>query len=260
MTGPCRSIGKDAALSDREASGFNLDASTTRPRFRRPATGRVKTMTQSATLTEVSECLGEYPSLLAALGPGADDASGLAAPLTIWRERLDSPEALDGFLARFHSEILVPVELPAILRAHGHTQRNEGRELIAFDGELARDARLKDFAEASRRVGRSQIRRLRPVKHSRVLERYLAASDEGLVHSWHTLVFGLTLGLYSLPLRQGLVHYTEKTLGGFVAAIQHRHGLKPAACDEILQRAIAGVPAAVNTLIDAPGRPLLTIS
>ena len=216
-------------------------------------------MTLPATLVEAAEPLGEYPSLLAALGPGGDEVSGVAVPGTIWRERLETPEALAGFLARFHSEILVPVELPAILRAHGHTQRNEGRELIAFDGELARDARLKDFAAASRRVGRSQIRRLRPVKHNRVVQRYLAASDEGLVHSWHTLVFGMTLGLYSLPLRQGLVHYAEKTLGGFIAAIQHRHGLTPAACDEILQCAVAEVPAAVNKLVDAPGRPLLTI-
>lgn len=217
-------------------------------------------MTLPATLVEASEPLGEYPSLLAALGPGGDGDAAIAVPGTIWRERLETPEALAGFLARFHSEILVPVELPAILRAHGHTQRNEGRELIAFDGELARDARLKDFAAASRRVGRSQIRRLRPLKHSRVVQRYLAASDEGLVHNWHTLVFGMTLGLYSLPLRQGLVHYAEKTLGGFVSAIQHRHALKPAACGEILQHAVSQVPDAVNKLIDAPGRPLLTIS
>lgn len=217
-------------------------------------------MTQPATLVEAAELLGEYPSLIAALGPGGPGESGVAVPGTIWRERLETAEALAGFLARFQTEILVPVELPAILRAHGHTQRNEGRELIAFDGELARDARLKDFAAASRRVGRSQIRRLRPVKHSRVVQRYLAASDEGLVHNWHTLVFGMTLGLYSLPLRQGLVHYAERTLGGFVAAIQHRHALKPAACDEILHHAVAEVPAAVNKLIDAPGRPLLTIS
>ena len=184
----------------------------------------------------------------------------MALPGPVWLERLDTAEALAGFLARYQSEILVPIELPAILRAHGHAQRNEGRELIAFDGELARDARLKDFAGASRRVGRSQIRRLRPVKHSRVLERYLAASDEGLVHSWHTLVFGLTLGLYSLPLRQGLVHYAEKTIGGFVAAVQLRRGLKASVCDEVLHRALAEVPAAVNRLIDASGRPVLTIS
>ena len=217
-------------------------------------------MTQTATLAEATECLAEYPSLLTALGPGVDDAAGIAAPATIWRERLDSPEALAGFLARYQSEILVPVELPAILRAHGHTQRNEGRELIAFDGELIREQRLKDFAVASRRVGRSQLRRLRPVKHNRVAQRYLAASDESLVHNWHTIVFGMTLGLYSLPLRQGLVHYAEKTLAGFVSSVQLSRRLKAEACEEVLHRAIAEVPAAVNALIDAPGRPLLTIS
>lgn len=217
-------------------------------------------MMQTATMAEAAEALGEYPSLLAALGPGGIGESGVALPGTVWLERLDTADALAGFLARYQSEILVPIELPAILRAHGHAQRNEGRELIALDGELARDARLKDFAEASRRVGRLQIRRLRPVKHSRVLERYLAASDEGLVHSWHTLVFGLTLGLYSLPLRQGLVHYAEKTIGGFVAAVQLRRGLKAPVCDEILHRALAEVPAAVNKLVDSSGQPVLTIS
>jgi urease accessory protein UreF len=217
-------------------------------------------MTQTATMAEATECLGEYPSLLTAIGPGADEAAGIAAPATMWRERLDSPEALAGFLARYQSEILVPVELPAILRAHGHTQRNEGRELIAFDGELILDQRLKDFAAASRRVGRSQLRRLRPVKHNRVVQRYLAASDESLVHNWHTIVFGMTLALYSLPLRQGLVHYAEKTLAGFVASVQLSRGLKASTCDEVLHRALAEVPSATNKLIDAPGRPMLTIS
>lgn len=251
---------KAPALSDHEAVGFALDASGLPPRFWRSGRNRAFTMTQTATLAEASECLGEYPSLLTALGPGADDASGVAAPAALWRERLDTPEALAGFLARYQSEVLVPIELPAILRAHGHTQRNEGRELIAFDGELIREQRLKDFAAASRRVGRSQLRRLRPVKHNRVVERYLAASDESLVHNWHTIVFGMTLGLYSLPLRQGLVHYAEKTLGGFVASVKLGRGLNSTACDEVLRRAMAEVPAATNKLIDVPGRPILTIS
>jgi hypothetical protein len=40
--------------------------------------------------------------------------------------------------------------------------------------------------------------------------------DEGRAHAWHTLVYGLTLSVYSLPLRQGLISYAAQTTRGFM--------------------------------------------
>ncbi len=49
-------------------------------------------------------------------------------------------------------------------------------------------------------------------------KRYLAAVESGEAHGWHTLVYGLTLAVYSLPLRQGLLGYAQQTTRGFIQA------------------------------------------
>ena len=81
---------------------------------------------------------------------------------------------------------------------------------------LAGEPILSDFAAASRRVGQSQLRKLRPLRDQRVVQRYLHAVESGQAHGWHTLVYGLTLAVYSLPLRQGLLGYAHQTTRGFI--------------------------------------------
>ena len=78
-------------------------------------------------------------------------------------------------------------------------------------------------------AGRS-CRSYEPLRDERVVQRYLAAVESGEAHGWHTLVYGLTLVVYSLPLRQGLLGYAHQnharfhSRGGTLAAT-HGGGL-----------------------------------
>ena len=89
---------------------------------------------------------------------------------------------------------------------------------------------LRDFASASQRVGRAQLQKLRPLRDERMVQRYLAAVEGGQAHGWHTLVYGMTLVLYSLPLRQGLLGYAQQTTRGFIHAAARGLQLKESAC------------------------------
>ena len=165
---------------------------------------------------EPAELLGDWHPLVSQLGSaeGLSEFASLANLLRVGT--IQSETALKTFLVRYHEELLSPFELPAIQRAYDHACGNELRELIAFDnGQLfAHD--LHDLRSASRRVGQTQLRRLKPLRDNRFVQRYLKAVDEGRAEAWHTLVYGVTLSVYSLPLRQGLLHYAAETLRGFV--------------------------------------------
>jgi urease accessory protein UreF len=166
--------------------------------------------------TDPAEWLGRWHPLAAQLGT----ADGLVA-LAALTGALSAPPIADlpslrQFLRAYHERVLRPVELPAIRRAFEHTSRFELRELIAFSQELGSCPELQPLAEASRRVGRAHLEQLRPLRDERFVRRYLAAVDEGRAEPWHILVYGLTLSVYSLPLRQGLVHYAAQTARGFI--------------------------------------------
>jgi hypothetical protein len=49
-----------------------------------------------------------------------------------------------------------------------------------------------------------------------VVQRYLHAVESDQADGWHTLVYGLTMAVYSLPLRQGLLGYAHQTTRGFI--------------------------------------------
>ncbi len=123
---------------------------------------------------------------------------------------------LRNFLLHYRDLILKPLELPAIYRAYGHARRHEVRELVAFDQELAAEPVFRSLASASRLVGQRQLLRLRPLRDDRTVQRYLAAVDAGAAQGWHTLAYGLTLAVYSLPLRQGLLGYAGQTTHSFI--------------------------------------------
>lgn len=142
------------------------------------------------------------------------------APVAAWLRGcpVNSLPALRDFLRRYQAEILLPLELPAIRRAFDHTRRNQLRELLRFDRELARTPMQELFAGPSRRVGRIQLRRLQPLRDVRFVQRYLGAVARNDANAWHTLVYGLTLAVFSLPLRQGLLGYARQTTRGFITA------------------------------------------
>lgn len=180
--------------------------------------------------SDPAEWLGDAHPLVAQLGTadGLAALHSLAATLTL--QPVTSLAALRTFLGAYHEQILLPHELPAIQSAYDHACRNEVRELIAFDQQLASVSALKNFARASQRIGLDQLQKLRPLRDERMVQRYLAAVETGQAHGWHTLVYGMTLVLYSLPLRQGLLGYAHQTTRGFIHSAARELNLKESDC------------------------------
>ncbi len=218
-------------------------------------------MTQSALSNELlaPELTGDARELLEQLGaPEALPSLSLAASaLTL--EAVRDEATLRRFLAGYREQVLLPVELPAILAAHGHACRGELRELVALDRALGADARLREFRAASAAVGRRQLSKLRPLRDQRLVQRYLRAVENGEAHGWHTLVFGVFLAQYSLPLRQGLILYGQRTVRGFLDSAGATLRLPVAVCDEVFTEAAAPMTGAVNGLL-ASQVPEMTVA
>jgi hypothetical protein len=181
------------------------------------------------------------------------DAASLRADFSLLLQQIGSPDFfgfLDSapspgneFLQDYLTHLLLPVDLPAIAEACGHTLRLEIRELVAQDRRLAQQLGATAFASPSRQIGQLQLARLRPLRDERIVRRYLAAVESGRAAGWHTLVYGVTLALYSLPLRQGLLHYARETL----ASLAKNAGSNEGAAN--LDLLMAQVPAAVEAAL-----------
>lgn len=196
-----------------------------------------------------AEWLGDAHPLVEQLG-SADGLASLHGLADSLRARpVASLPALREFLVLYRERVLLPHELPAIRTAFDHASRNELRELIGFDQELASEPALRDFAGASQRVGRGQLQKLRPLRDERMVQRYLAATETKEAHGWHTLVYGLTLVLYSLPLRQGLLGYAHQTTRGFIHAAARPLKLTEAECRDLFEELCAPLPGAVEMML-----------
>ncbi len=195
------------------------------------------------------ELLGDLHPLMEQLGSLdglvtlADASDSLQVP------QIKTLPDLRNFLQNYHARILSPIELPVIQRAFSHAAHNELRELIALDQEIALEPVLQNFISASRRIGQGQLQRLRPLRDERVVQRYLTAVDCGEAHGWHTLVYGLTLAVYSLPLRQGLLGYAHQTTRGFIHAASVSLELSRADSRGLFEELCAGLPATIESLI-----------
>lgn len=196
-----------------------------------------------------AEWLGDAHPLVEQLG-SADGLASLHALAESLRARpVASLPALREFLLLYRERVLLPHELPAIRTAFDHASRNEVRELIAFDQSLAAETALRDFSGASQRVGRGQLQKLRPLRDERMVQRYLAAVESNEAHGWHTLVFGLTLVVYSLPLRQGLLGYAQQTTRGFIQAAARPLKVAETDCRELFDELCAPLPGAVELML-----------
>lgn len=141
--------------------------------------------------------------------------------------RLSSAEYLRSFLQYYLFHIAYPIELPVIVQAHHHALHLQTRELIALDRSLSEKKDLQPFAEPSRRIGLSQMRRFRPLRDQRLTQRYLQAVESNQAFGWHPIVYAITLSIYSFPIRQGLSHYLRKTMTGFMDAASGGMDLGP---------------------------------
>ena len=198
---------------------------------------------------EAAEWLGDLHPLMEQLGSMEGLVTLGAAAALLQIPPADNPAALRLFLQNYRSQILLPLELMAVHRAYEHASRNELSELIALDQRLTREPILREFAAASRRIGQYQLQRLRPLRDQRFVQRYLQAVEQGEAHGWHNLVYGVTLMLYSLPLRQGLMGYARQTLRGFIHCSAHPLRLSEGDCQSLLDEHCTGLPAAVEGLL-----------
>lgn len=199
---------------------------------------------------------GDWRSLLEQLGlaPAPGDLNLLAD----WLE-VKPPANVAGlrrFLAAYRDGQLLPRELPVIRDAFRHASRGETRELIALDSAPGTAPSAASFTRASHRVGREQLRRLRPLRDFRVAQRYLSAVESGEAHGWHTLAYGVTLAAYAVPLRQGLLHYARATLRSFAESGARALTLTEAELESLLEAGFQPVGAAVDALIGDLGRML----
>ena len=200
-------------------------------------------------LNDATDWLGEWHPLAEQLGSadGLLALSSVSASLRL--APVQSVTALRNFLRGYHARILLPHEFPAIQRACDHAAHHELRELVALDQSLAAEPALQPFASPSRRVGQYQLRKLRPLRDDRVVQRYLHCVERGEAHGWHTLVYGLTLAVYSLPLRQGLLGYAHQTTRGFIYSAARTMPLSEHQCRRLFEAFCAPLPAAVDELL-----------
>src|SRR5947207_8153705 len=217
-------------------------------------------MTDQITVTQrvVEEFVGDLAPLAAQIG-SAEGLAALSGAVPRKFHRVKDLASLRCFLLDYHSEVLIPLELPAICRAHGHASRYEIRELIELDRQLARETLLQRFATASQRVGKTQLKRLRPLRDQRLVQRYLRAVQAGEAQAWHTVVYGLILSLYSLPPRQGLLSYAQQTMRGFVRSAAGHLQLSPAECEDLMSEAEPCFPETVNMLLKSAAGPVSLI-
>ena len=191
----------------------------------------------------------EFSALLRRIGAPDGFPENLAARLPPGGVRPGN--GLREFLEGYQTRVLVPLEMPAITRARSLAARGHLRELIALDRELDTQPVPPAFASASRRIGRAQLERLRPLRDERIVQRYLAAVEAGDAAGWHTVVYGLTLAVYSWPLRHGLFTYDRAALAGLALAAGRPPGLAGPVGGEIVQTFLLRLPDAIEQTLAA---------
>ena len=170
--------------------------------------------------------------------------------------KVHSLGTLREFLIRYREQALGPLEYRQIYAAYHLATQNHFRELLALDAQLAADPSLREFQLASRHVGKRQLNRLRAMKDLRLVQRYREAVNQGQAYGWHTLVYGLILSTYSLPLRQGLLHYGRQTLGGFISSATRTLDLPQDATLQLQVELNASLPKLIEETVRLNGSAL----
>lgn len=194
------------------------------------------------------ELAGDASPLAQAVGSPETLASLVSLAELVEATRPESPTAIRAFVARYRERLLGPVELPAIQAAYGHAARGEFRELLELDRRLRTTFGASAFAQASRHAGRTQLRRLRPLR-DRTLQRYLRAVEAGEAAGWHVVVYGLLLALFSLPLRQGLAHYATRTQQSLIDSAANGTRTSAAECQELREECTRAATPLLASLV-----------
>lgn len=193
--------------------------------------------------------LGQVHPLLEQLGTPSGLAMLNASTDALFCPKIDDLETLGVFLEAYQEQLLYPIEWPAIVRAHRYAAQNQTRELIDLDRSIASQLQESEFARASRRVGQTQLQRLRPLRDHRLVQRYLEAVDQQQAHGWHTLVFGLTLAVYSLPVRQAWSVMPAKPCAALSKPRRAPCNSPPRKYHELLERQCLDIGAQLEKLL-----------
>ena len=208
---------------------------------------------------EAAEVLGDPNPLLEQVST-PEGFLALSKAASAWHlPKVQDAATLRLFLSHYRDHVLEAVELPAILQAHQFAQQGFARDLIALDMQIEGVFIEKDLSSASKRVGRSKLKRLRPLRDQRVVMRYLQAVEENKAHGWHVLVYGLALQQFSLPLRQGLISYARQSLAGFVHSAAKSLPITEDDCRDIFEEAVLGIEDRLNAMINARQPKLIQI-
>ncbi len=216
------------------------------------AGARRLTMIRQQVFTTAGElCPPEPPhaSQLAVLHSIYPLAAALAA---VGMPRLSCRANAALFLERY-AERVCPVELAVVQQAFTHAASGHSRELIALDQSLPKLAELRELAGASALAGRLQSEHLRPLRDERLMQRYWEAVEGGAVSGHHWVVFGMTLALYSVPLRQGLLGFGRETLAGLSIAAGKQLVLPETDLAEPLASATERLPSVVEGVLSGGG-------
>ena len=195
--------------------------------------------------------LGELRALLDQLGAAENLINLQAAADALACPAVPNWEVFREFIAAYKTRVLYAHELNAIYRACLHARANESRELVELDRQLGQLSSLRPFASASRHVGRTQLNWLAPLRGERVVAKYQAAVNDGKAQGWHTLVYGLTLAVYSIPARQGLVGYATQILRRYIDAAGRAFAVTEAERAKLLENLCADLPQQVDAVVSA---------
>ncbi len=156
------------------------------------------------------------------------------------------------FLQRY-VERVCPAEIAVTQQAFTHTAANHLRELIALDQSLSQVTKLRELVATSAQAGRLQLEHLRPLRDQRLVQRYWDAVESGMAKGHHWVVYGLTLALYSVPLRQGLLDFGRATLRDLAAQSAQQLALPEAELAAAQDAALERLPEMVETLLNRNG-------
>lgn len=156
-------------------------------------------------------------------------------------------EAFETLLGGYAAEVIVGRDWPVMLKSWELARRGEARELIALDRSWS-PGEAPTPAEASWRVGRRQLSRMRPLSDQRVVQRYLAAVETDRARGWHPLVYGVVLAVYGIPLRQGLMHYAVHSASGWCDALVRQREWVREGGELAVERVCASLPARMPAL------------
>ena len=163
---------------------------------------------------------------------------------------LHSATELGLLLERYRTNVLEPIELPAIARAHREATHGRALELIELDQQFAgQHPEWLLLTPASTRIGQDYLNRLRPLQDERTVQRLIEAVRFGRTPGHHLTVFGLTMAVFSIAQRQGLAEYAQYALEAVVATAAGKLKLTQADRDALLARSQACLPKAIERMV-----------